>query len=99
MKNLPFDFIIPYEQEIKKNESIISFKYEEIIIDDFEIEKGPQENFIFENKKEIKNPFPKPKRNNSFSHNQTDDSNSQNFQRIEDTEIDMSNRKLTLNNN
>jgi hypothetical protein len=100
MKKLSFDFIIPYENEIIKSQSIIfNSIIEDVIIDDFEIQKGPEENFI-ENKKEnnIVNPFSKVHRNNSFTSKNYITKNEENFQRIEEQEIDFSNGKLTLNN-
>ena len=100
MKQLSFDFIIPYENDIVKIKSLIyNSIIEDVIIDDFEIQKGPEENFI-ENKKEnnIVNPFSKVHRNNSFTSKNYITKNEENFQRIEEQEIDFSNGKLTLNN-
>ncbi len=100
MKKLSFDFIIPYENEIIKSQSIIfNSIIEDVIIDDFEIQKGPEENF-FENKKEnnIVNPFSKVHRNNSFTSKTFSSNKEGNFERIEEREIDLLNGKLTLNN-
>ena len=100
MKNLSFDFIIPYENEIEKIQStIFNSIIEDVIIDDFEIQKGPEENFL-ENKKEnnIVNPFSKVHRNNSFTSKNYISKSEEICERIEEQEIDLSNGKLTLNN-
>ena len=100
MKKLSFDFIIPYENDIVKIKSLIyNSIIEDVIIDDFEIQKGPEENFI-ENKKEnnIVNPFSKVHRNNSFTSKTFSSNKEGNFERIEEREIDLLNGKLTLNN-